>query len=251
VSVFSISQRERDVFIHYGFDFEREIAAIEDFTDQEFSVPPISNINHQNQSYKQKLVCDPLSRGTRVSSASLAQILQSFQMKSDLEYLPTESYLDQVCQSVDYLGTQGLYKFPEKLYERREELRESLPSIFLKGVPMCRAHGDFSAGNMLIGDDGLSYLNDFDRSFLASFVFDLMYVAVIERWPRSRILGSLNAVMRHRDSVFVGAEEDLLDVCENMFVMDLCLFIEDRHRFISHPEDRKCKFSVSMIERVI
>lgn len=251
VGVFNIADRRKDVHLLHEPDYRRELEAIEWFSRGVVPVPPLLASDAAGKRYSQRLVCDPLAPAAPADLADAESVLMALAASAQVEYEDPDTFVSgteaAIGQTASYLNVAVRTKLQQVLSQCR---REFLPA-FASGVPKTRCHGDYSLGNLLTGEDGRLYLNDFDRSFMAGPLFDAVYFGVTAQLPGKwvhRVVDELGHI--EKLSAAVGSV-DLMRYARAMAALDLVRFVRRRAVNLGAAPDAVCEYSIYVIEQLL
>jgi len=248
VSVFRLAEGSKEVATRHAFDFDNEMSADREFRAIGMRCPELQSADRARLCYRQALVRDPLRRTPPVASATTDEILRELSRRSNFDRVPSARYL---AEATDALITLGFSLGTASV----EMLRQPLELLTDRGrkpdlLPLALSHGDFSAGNLLYGDDGSVFLNDFDRALQGTAFYDCAYLATVDGRPKEWLDRELSAVAARHEVAVPDAAGARSAFVTALLVMDLLRYAAKRYRSIDHADDRLCRYSVDLAQRV-
>ncbi len=248
VCVFSLASRRKKVQLLSEFDHRQEMEAMAIMAGQGVRLPPILERDDATNSYVQEIVCDPLGRAAVISPRLAEELLLAFVRRNEVSFLPLDLYAERNEQA---LSAAAAY-LPAGLHRALSEvLSEFTRQSTCTEVPIVQCHGDFSTGNIIRSDAGEYLFIDFDRSFVANLLFDVMYFGVTSGLPRWKVIDLLTQAARSANGRLGPSGDALYDVARSLFLLDLNVFAARRYAEIPSPVDRVCRFTLSIIEQTI
>jgi hypothetical protein len=251
VSTFSIAKRVKNVQVVHEYDYRREIYAMEFFAKRGIAIPPFQRQDTGTLAYRQKLVRNPLVRLRQLDSLQVENALQELVRRGHLGRQPASTYVEECERRL--ANSRGC--IPDSLsqacLEVLDDLRRQVATKPGTLIQMVQAHGDFSRGNYLCGDDGKRYLIDFDRSFEATEYFDAMYYATEEGLDSRQTTEMLCRLAKTWQVRLTPFENDPCRWARALFVMDLVRFLVSRFEALPDSPDRICRYSICLLERAV
>lgn len=251
LSIFDLERRIRHVYYLRRQDFQREMDAMDHFAALGFGVPALLGRDEGRLCYQQRIIREPFRRDSRAVPADVEAQIQRLAAATRPDWMPVPAYLDRCLDAVRAIEDALSAGQRRRLGGALDELA-ACDSRFIGGaIPMRLCHGDMSMGNVLIGDDGRVYLNDFDRSFVANAWFDAVYYCRTSGLGRESETRMVNAVTRAiRGGSVLNTEVEQSRVAL-LTAMDLAVYVHDRMRDVPSGPDRVCRFSLDLMGQIV
>lgn len=248
ISLFDLGEREKTVVWSDLKGMQRELAARSYFEKRSVPVPPVISLDLRTLRMSQQMVGVFLKN--YASYDDIVAVLLRAHTNYVCDYADKKDYetscrvmLDKVGLSDELLsGCSDIIENKLNGYLRKEDLT----------VPQVLAHGDPSRYNVLRSYDHRCYLNDYDRSFVASIYYDFVYMFINNAdFGKTRLV---NAAKMLHDVVGFNRSLDGRSIYE----FAILLFIHDAIKYIAltvadNPAVGKegLAFSITLLRRAV
>jgi len=249
ISIFSLAEGKKEVLVHYEYDFLQELNAIREFESRGIDCLRIASSVNDELSFMQPLVGKLLGASELVSEMEAESVLLDFIAKSRISTCSLADFLDKGRSAIDRLSMM----LSPHLSATALRFIEAIPLLMdeqaAEMLPRIRCHGDFSTGNILLGQNGAHYLIDFDRSFFAVVFFDSMYFSINRGWSRARTTELLRRVADTIKFEIHVSHSNLYEFARAAFVVDLIVFLAARFDVIEDERDNVCRYTLDLVSR--
>lgn len=251
VCLYFLEDGWKRVLMHYEYDFRREVQAAGIFEREGIPCLPLLSIDEEEHSFVQILVGDIFGRQLHVRESEAESLLVEMISKSAFQDEDLAHYFArgrQVIAAMSDIVASELIDSSENLMDAA--LSEA-SDAGVSTVPVLRCHGDFSLNNILRGARGEYYLIDFDRSFVATALFDAMYFGMGNGWSQQEIAGLLRKVLRACKREINLPDRQLFDLARALYAVDLGRYLHERLTVIENDRDRICWYSLGLMQAAL